>query len=171
MSAAPILVRWNGEAEAFVPLPHFVKRCNTTFTDTEIYRMAIEEERSAQSHRHYFATLFDAWTNLPEREAERFPSAEYLRKYALIRTGYSDQRQIVCASKAEAQRLRAFVAPMDDYAIVTAVESVVTVFTAKSQSTKAMGRREFNESKQRVLDYVSQLLGVSTNDLRKAEAA
>lgn len=124
-----------------------------------------------QSHRHYFATIADAWQNLPRHEAERFQSSEHLRKYALIKCGYADQRQIVCASKAEAQRLRAFVAPMDDYAIVTAVESVVTVFTAKSQSTKAMGRREFNESKQRVLDYVSQILGVSTDDLQKAEAA
>ncbi len=171
MNDAPILVRWSGEVEAFLPLPHFRKRCNATFVDTEIYRMAVEEERSAQSHRHYFATVFDAWQNLPADQAERFQSSEHLRKFALIKCGYSDQRQIVCASKAEAMRLRAFIAPMDDYAIVTAVESVVTVFTAKSQSTKAMGRREFGESKQRVLDYVSQLLGVSTDDLQRSEAA
>lgn len=166
---APIMARWSGDS--FDPLPHFKRRCDATLVIGELYRIAIEEERSAQSHRHYFATIFDAWQNLPTDQAERFQSSEHLRKFSLIKCGYSDQRQIVCASKAEAMRLRAFIAPMDDYAIVTAVESVVTVFTAKSQSTKAMGRQAFNESKQKVLDYVSQLLGVSVDDLRKAEAA
>lgn len=166
---APIIARWSGEA--FEPLPHFTRRCNSTLVIGEVYRMAIEEERSIQSHRHYFAALHEGWMNLPEHQAERFETSEKLRKYALIKCGYADQRQIVCASKAEALRLRAFIAPMDDYAIVTANESVVTVFTAQSQSKKAMGGRVFQESKQRVLDYVAGLIGVQPAELEKAEAA
>jgi hypothetical protein len=119
----------------------------------------------------FFVRRDEAWVNLPEHEAERFQTSEHLRKWSLIKCGYADQRQIVCASKAEALRFRAFIVPMDDYAIVTANESVVTVFTAKSQSMKAMGRREFHESKQKVLDYVAALIGVKPEDLQKAEAA
>jgi len=164
-----IITRWTGEA--FAPLPHFRKRCDMDLVIGEVYRLTIQEERSDVSHRHYFAAVHEAWINLPEDQAERWPSSEHLRKWCLIRAGYSDQRQIVCASKAEAQRVRAFIAPMDDYAIVTAQEAVVTVFTAKSQSTKAMGRKEFQESKQRVLDMLAEMIGVRPAELEKAEAA
>jgi hypothetical protein len=168
---APIMVTWDAEAEVFHPLPHFIKRCNATFVDTMRYKMEITEERSTASHSHFFAALNEAWANLPESQADRFPTSEHLRKWALIRAGYSDQRQIVCASKAEALRMRAFIAPIDEYAIVTVNEAVVTVFTAKSQSYKAMGRREFNDSKSKVLDIVAELIGVTSRELEKAEAA
>jgi len=38
----------------------------------------------------------------------------------------------------EAQRIAAFIKPMDTYAMVIVNECVVTVYTAKSQSLKAM---------------------------------
>ncbi len=100
-----------------------------------------------------------------------FPTAEHLRKFALIRCGYSDQRQIVCASKAEAQRVAGFVRPMDEYAVVTTSEAVVSVFTAQSQSRKAMGHRPFQESKNKVLDYIAGLLGVNRAEVPEARAA
>jgi hypothetical protein len=74
---------------------------------------------------------------------EEFPTAEVLRKKMLIRAGYADERSIVCASKAEAQRVAAFVKPMDEYAVVTVREAVVRVYTAQSQSIKAMGAKPF----------------------------
>jgi hypothetical protein len=58
---------------------------------------------------------------------------------------------------------------MDNYAIVTVQNAVVNVFTAQSQSTKAMGRKEFAESKSRVLYIAAGLIEVSPQTL-SAEA-
>lgn len=165
MTSALIPFEWNGEA--MVPRPAFVKRANETFTVHEIYRMDVVEERSLRSHSHYFACINECWLNLPEHLAERFPSADHLRRYALVKAGFRDERSIVCASKAEAQRVAAFVRPMDGYAVVVVREAVVVVWTAKSQSMKAMGKADFQRSKDAVLDICAELIGVAPETLRK----
>lgn len=168
--SAPLIFTWTGEA--MEPLPRFRKAADVAFVVGEQYRMTVEEERSMRSHRHFFAMMHDAWLNLPERDADRFPTSEHLRKWCLIRAGYSDERSIVCASKAEAQRVAAFIRPMDSYAIVTVSEAVVRVFTAQSQSVKAMGHKEFQHSKDKVLDIAAGMIGVEPSALAKqAEAA
>lgn len=163
---APFAFTWDGDA--MVPTAHFKRACDKEFVVGQVYRMETVEERSVVSHRHYFATLHEYWLNLPEHLAERFPSAEHLRKYALIKAGFYDERSIVAGSKAEAQRLASFIKPMDDFAIVTVSEAVVRVFTAKSQSMKAMGRKTFQESKDKVLDLVADMIGVSRINLMMA---
>jgi len=166
----PIVAQWNGEA--FVPMRRFMRAIDKECVIGEFYRLTEENERSAQSHRHYFACLNEAWQNLREDMAERFPDAEHLRKYALIRTGFHDERSIVCASKAEAQRVAAFVKPMDTYAVVLVREATVSVFTAKSQSMKAMGKQDFQRSKDAVLEFVAGMVGVKPGELSaNAEAA
>jgi hypothetical protein len=154
--SAPVLFRWSGEA--MEPLPRFAKACDAEFTVGEVYRMEVQEQRSLISHNHYFATLQDIFLNLPEGADERIASAEHLRKFALIRCGYRDERTIVCANKAEARRIAAFVQPMDEFAIVAVSEATVVVWTAKSQSLKAMGKVEFTQSKQAVLGYCQGIL-------------
>lgn len=158
MNAPVIVFQWDGEAMR--PLRRFHNVCNAEYVVGEFYRCEVLEERSVVSHRHYFATLHDYWLNLPEQQAERFPTEEHLRKYALIKCGYADQRQQVCASHAEALRFAAFIRPIDTYALVTVTEAVVTIWTAQSQSTKAMGRKPFQESKTAVLDWCASLLGI-----------
>jgi len=165
---APIIFEWDGDAMA--PLPRFRKEADRRFAVHERYRMDAIEERSAVSHSHYFAVLHQAWMNLPEHLAERFATADHLRKYALIKAGFRDERSIVAASKAEAQRLAAFIKPMDEFAIVTVSEAVVTVYTAKSQSMKAMGKADFQRSKQEVLDLVAAMIGVAPDELVRAAA-
>jgi hypothetical protein len=166
-----VIFQWSGEA--MVPRARFHNLANAHYVVGELYRLEAIEERSAVSHRHYFACIHDAWLNIPEHLADRFPTSEALRKFALIKTGYADERSIVCATKAEAQRVAAFVKPMDTYAVVAVSEAVVTVYTAKSQSMKAMGRKVFQESKDAVLGYVADLIGVTPDALaqRKREAA
>ena len=78
---------------------------------------------------------------------------------------------LVASSKAEAVRLAAFIRPIDEFSIVTVQGAVVTRFTAKSQNMRAMGKAEFEASKRAVLDKIADMIGVSTNDLTKAEAA
>lgn len=166
--SAPQVFRWDGEAMR--PLrPQLADR---DFVIGETYRLAEEHERSGVSHRHFFAAVNEAWMNLPAHLAAQFPTSEHLRKYALIKAGYFDGASHVCGSKAEAQRLRAFVAPIDDFSVVDVREATVTVYRAKSQSTKAMGREQFQESKDRVLDVLADMIGVAVADLHKrAEAA
>ena len=159
----PIAFTWNGEV--MVPLqPRLADRY---YVVGETYRLEPREDRSQISHNHYFASIQEAWQNLPEHDAERFATADHLRKWALITAGYRDERSIVCASKAEALRVAAFIKPLDDFAVVTAYECVITVYTAKSQSMRAMGKKQFQRSKDKVLDIVSAMIGVGADDLKK----
>ena len=167
MTALPF--RWTGTA--MEPMRGFSKRADDTFIVGQVYRLEPVEDRSAKSHRHYFASIHEAWSNLPEAMAERFPTSEHLRKFALIRTGYADRREIVCSSKAEARRVAAFVKPLDEYALVTATEFVATVWTAQSQSIRAMGKAAFAKSKDDVLGLLAQMIGVTVEALKSAEAA
>lgn len=155
-----------------VPASSFwASRADKAFVVHETYKMVEHHDRSQVSHNHYFATIGQAWSNLPDRLLEEFPTAEVLRKKLLIRAGYADERSIVCASKAEAQRVAAFVKPMDEYAVVTVREAVVRVYTAQSQSVKAMGAKPFQQSKQAVLDALDDLLGVERGATANSEAA
>ncbi|TPN03842.1 hypothetical protein FJ973_29815 [Mesorhizobium sp. B2-1-3] len=163
----PLHFRWDGDA--LVPLRPIL--ADRHYVVGETYSIVEHHDRSANSHRHYFAALGNAWSNLPDRMLEEFPTAEVLRKKLLIRAGYADERSIVCASKAEAQRVAAFVKPMDDYAIVTVREAVVRVYTAQSQSVKAMGAKAFQESKTKVLEALDDLLGVERGATARSEAA
>ena len=163
---APLLYRWTGEA--MEPLPRFRARCDEAFTVGETYRLTAEEERSLRSHRHYFALVHDYWLNIPEKMGDRWPSEEHFRKWCLIQAGYADERSIVCANKTEAQRVAAFMRPMDSYAIVTVHEAVVRVFTAQSQSMKAMGAKVFQQSKDKVLEIMAGIVGAVSPE---AEAA
>ena len=168
----PLPMVWDGESLRPAS-PYWAKRADAEYVIGERYQIAPIEERSAASHAHYFAAVNEVWANLPEELAERLPTSEHLRKYALIKCGFADQRQIVCASKAEAQRVAAFIRPMDDYAIVGASEAVVTVWTAQSQSFRAMGKQRFGESKERVLAFLASLIAVEPEALsqRAREAA
>jgi hypothetical protein len=158
----PMRMLWDGEA--FIPkVPALADR---HYVVGETYSLVPHEDRSAASHNHYFASVTEAHNNLPEHLAERFPTPEHLRKFALIKAGYRDERSIVCASKAEALRVKAFVEPIDDYALVIADGALVTVFTAKSQKLRAMGKKAFAESKDAVLRVISEMIGTDAGTLQ-----
>lgn len=162
----PIIFQWDGDAMR--PVRSFTRLANDQFVVGQEYRLVQEAGRSKRSHDHFFACVEDAWQNLPERWDGRFPTADHMRKFALIRAGYRDERSIVASSKAEAQRVAAFVKPMDEFAVVVVSEAVVTVYTAKSQSRKAMGGPVFQKSKQDTLDVLAEMVGVKATDFGRA---
>lgn len=164
MSRHTLILNRSNRAQALLG----VERASNGWT-LELY--SPEEARSKKSHDHYFVLVEEAWANLPEYEADRYPTSEHLRKAALIRAGYRDERSIVCASKAEAERVAAFIKPIDDYAIVIPREAVVTVYTAQSQSKKAMGAKAFQESKEAVLGVLAQMIGVEPVTLAQQHRA
>lgn len=156
MTIPPIPYRWEGD----VLRPLRPRVADEHLTVGEVYTLVPHEERSQASHNHYFAAINERWQSLPDDLMAEYPTAEHLRKKMLIRAGYADERSIVCASKAEAQRVAAFIRPMDAYAIVDAREAVVRVYTAQSQSMKAMGKQSFQASKDAVLSAINDLLGI-----------
>jgi hypothetical protein len=166
MSGGALPFIWDGEAMR--PLPAFAAAASERFGVGEVVALAPAEPRSSLSHRHYFACVREAWVNLPEGLAERFATDEHLRKYALIKAGYRDERCIVCASRAEARRIAAFIQSIDDYAIITVSDTVVTQFTARSQSGAAMSKAEFQASKDAVMGLLSEMIGVDSTTLAQA---
>ena len=159
----PMYFIWDGESH----FPERPRLADKYYVVGARYRLVPEEERSMRSHRFYFASINEAFANLPEDLAERFPTSEHLRKFALIKSGFRDERSFVAASKAEAVSLSTFIKPIDDYAWVVVSEATVTVYTAKSQSVRAMGKRVFQDSKDKVLDVVSAMIGTSAETLRQ----
>lgn len=164
----PIMFVWTDDG---VMRPLHARIADREFAVGEKYVLAPYEERSSASHNHAFAWLKEAWQSLPEHLAERFPTSKHLRKWALIRAGYSDSHTIVCSSKAEAVRIAAFIRPMDEFAVVIVQNATVTRYTAKSQSKKAMGAKTFYESKERIMEVVARMIGVEPQELPHARAA
>lgn len=169
MTPAPVEFIWTDDGTMRPASDFWARRADKTFIVGERYPLVVNEERSLKMHRRYFATLNEGFSNLPEEYADRFPTVEHLRKYLLIRAGYYTERNHVCETEAEAQKLAAFIKPIDDYSVVVARGTVVKVFTAKSQSVRAMPKGEFKQSQEKVLDLLSEMIGVSAEKL-EAEA-
>lgn len=162
----PFLVRWNGDA--FEPHPRFRRFCDATFVIGELYNLVEEELASDRSRRFFFASVREAWKNLPDELADVYPTDVALRKKALIATGWREERMFVAPSKAEARRLAAFMAPIDTDSVVDVNECVVRIWTARSQKRRAMNKQEFRKSVDDVLGFCAGLIGVEKSELEKA---
>jgi hypothetical protein len=165
MAIPPIPCIWDDDTGVFVPVDGFVAFCRQTFGDGEIVRLVRHEDRSARSHNHYFACLAEGHANLPWDQAVRFPSPEHLRAHLLIRAGYANLREIICSTQAEARRWAAELAVIDPYGLTEVRGRVLRRWTAKSQSVAAMGRKDFQASKDAVLQLLSDMIGVDQSTL------
>ena len=159
-----IIFEWDGEA--MQPLPRFRKTCDQEFTVGEQYRMDVQEGRSSRSHKHYFAMIHEAWMNLPQHLAERFPSPDHLRKWALVRSGYCDQKFVPLSTEEEARHVAQVMRDLNDFAVIVVSIDLITVYTAKSQSLKAMGKADFQASKDAVLNVISEMIGTTQKQLK-----
>lgn len=166
MSMAPIEFFWN-ENHVMVPMQRFAKLADKQFVVGEIYTMVVEEQRSANSHRHYFACVKEAWNNLPEDKVARYPTPEHLRKWALIRCHYYDEKTIVCSSADQADAIVALTEMLDQFAVIIVKGKIVKIFKAKSQSVENMKKEEFERSKQDVLALLADVISVPQKDLEK----
>ncbi|MBZ9653507.1 hypothetical protein [Phyllobacterium lublinensis] len=171
MTPRPISLQYEGEGIFKPSSGFFAKVADEHFVIGGHYKLIEHHDHSENSHRHYFASIKNGFDNLHDSMLGEYPTVGHLRKKALIRTGYRDERSIVCASKAEAERVAAFIRPMDDYCVVVPLNCVVHVMTAKSQSVKAMGAAEFQKSKETVLNFIDDLLGVEHGATARSEAA
>ncbi len=166
---SPHPIRWNWDGEVMTPATRFwAREADKRFTVGETYTMDEIHVRSHQTHAHYFAVIKTAWESLPDHIRPQFPSAEHLRKYALIRAGYCTQMQHACKSAAEADRLAAAIRPYDNYQLVTVDGAIATVYHALSQDHRSMDKRQFQESKEAVLGWIGDLIGADPTELRSA---
>ena len=84
---------------------------NATFVVGETYAGGGPRPvRGLQRHGHYFAALAEL-AQPTRRDRRALAHGGALRKWLLIRAGYRDERTLVCATKAEAQRLALSCAP------------------------------------------------------------
>lgn len=163
----PLPWRWSGEA-LVPPSPHWARRADQLLVVGQTYTMEERMERSSKSHAFFFATLKDLWESLPEAASREMPTPEAARKRALIQTGYHHRHDVACATKAEALRVAALVPMLDAYAVVVVNGTLVSILRAKSQDYRHMDRATFAASKQAVLDYLSDLVGVPAGERRAA---
>lgn len=157
----PLVYRGEGQFEA--ASPYHRKRCEA-FGIGELIEVEVVEDRSPQSHRHYFARIAELWQNLPEWLANDFTSPEHLRKYALIKSGHCSMRKFPCRSTKEAVEVADFLTDLDPYVICEIVRAergpsaVLTVWRADSQSMQKMKKHRFQQSKDDVLQVIERLV-------------
>ena len=165
MKIRPVMFQWNGEA--MVPQPRFMPLCDKQFVVHEEYPLLPVEPRSMKSHNHFFAALYEAWSNLNEADAKRFPTEEHLRHWALIQCGFCHEKVLPCEKPSLAKNVAALIRTSDPYAVIIVKGDVVKVLTAKSQSHAAMGNDEFKESKEKTLDLVATMARTTRKELAK----
>lgn len=168
-----IRCRWNGEA--LTPVGHYgLSAARELMKPGDTVIVEVDHPRGPNTHKHQFAEIADAWRHLPEA-VQHLPWAanpDTLRKHALVVTGFRNTYQIDCGKKATADRvgdaLEAAEWGKHGYAIAQVNGPVVTVWTPVSQSYRAMGAKEFQRSKEAVLNWVAQQIGVTLDQLRGA---
>jgi hypothetical protein len=158
---------WNGETM----VPMRPKAADKAFVIGQRYWLDEVAERSWASHQQQFAWIAEAHNNLPHNMAEMFPTSEHLRKAALIATGWHRETIIDCGSRAAAARVAAYARGEDEFAQVIVRGSTVTVRKARSQRMHGLDRMlkgEFQASKDDILGWISNLIGVEPERLRGA---
>lgn len=161
------LFHWDGA----IMRPRYPRLAADRFEAGEDYLLADVEHRSDLSHRHEFAWLRESWKSLPEDVADLYPTAEHLRKRALIEAGYYHETVVDAGSAQAALRVASFIRGLDDFCIVIARGPIVVRREAKSQSKRAMGAKDFQASKTAIMEVVAGLLGVTVDQLPQREAA
>jgi hypothetical protein len=162
----PVVFIWTSDGR-MAPMPRFKKICDAQFIVGEEYPLTLLEARSRNSHNHFFATVHEAWKNLPEDIASDFPSTEHLRKWALCKTGWSTMKTFPCETHDHARNLAIFARSADEFAVIEVRGNIVRIHQAKSQSAAAMGKDEFQKSKTDVLDKIAELIEVTPKQLRR----
>lgn len=172
MKLRPLPFRWiavdlvdqDGVAErvmAMVPNKPYRKTAAMQYEEGQEYLLAPHEARSMASHGHYFATIHEYYVNLPETIMARWPSSEHFRKWCLCETGWYSEKEFEMADEKKAESLAHFIRTEDEFARIFVRAARVLVHLPLSQSLRAMGKTDFEASKQDVLALAAQFVGVS----------
>jgi hypothetical protein len=158
---------WNGS----VMVPARLQAAAKAYEPGRRYWLEEVSERSWISHQQQFAWIKEAWQNLPEALTDTFPSEEHLRKAALIATGWHRETIIDAGNRAAALRVAAYVEAEDEFADVVTRGPTVIVRKARSQRMHGhdrMDKAEFQRSKDDILGWIANLIGVEAERLKGA---
>lgn len=155
---------WDGDH--FVPLQREAKRCDEVFVVGRRYVVEVMDLQSAAKRAMFHATLNDIYASLPDDLAQRWLNVEAFRKWLTIRAGYAEERQIIYATKTDAERSVLLAQALAPYAIVERRDCVVTVWTAKSTAARAMDGRTFSKLVDDVLAKAAEVTGIDPRDMR-----
>jgi hypothetical protein len=165
-----ISCRWHGDT--LEPLPKDMAWANEHLVVGMIYRFEPIFPRSMNSHRHQFAFIKEGFRQLPERYAKYFQNEEHLRKHLLIMEGYANVKEYVFTTSEDMRQALEFAEEASevskDYAIfeVDRKNLVFKRIVAQSQSVKDMPAGVFNESKRRILNRLSSMIGITPEELK-----
>jgi hypothetical protein len=167
-----IPLRYEGGGEFRAPSAFVARLCDRDLVVGEILQWTVaEDERTAKSHKHFFATVKEAWKNLPETFADKFPNPESLRKFCLIEASYCTVTVIEARTNLEAVKTATLVTMLDEHARCEINDRFVTIKRAESQNMRAMKKDRFQASKDAVFTILSQLIGTDVAALRGVESA
>lgn len=164
------VVREGGDIVRYtVMVPHqrFADLCKRQYELDGDYALARIENRSRASHNHYFAALNDAFDNLPEVWAKKFPTSEHMRKWVLVTEGYRHEEVHDFDTEKDAKQFALAIRRRDEFSVIKRAGAQVMIWSAKSQDHRSMGKQEFEDSKKAVLDYVAGVIGVSLERLEQ----
>lgn len=163
--APPLWFVYDSEGRFMPASGHTKSVADKHYVGGTTYRLAPYHGRSMASHAHQFAALHDAWANLPPDMMLLYPSAEHLRKWCLIKSGWCNSQTFVMSDHGQAKKLARELKSHDEFSVVSIKDAIVIMTTAKSQSKKAMGGDDFNRSKSDCLAVVAELLGTTVKEL------
>ncbi len=135
--------------------------------------------RSLPDHRRFFKVLSEAFSNWPHDHDFQPISSEHLRAYLLaVECGYAKATPI-CEAKGEnvelvSEQLKAAVAAAlgeGDFAFVRVMGGWHTVLRPKSINFRTLSQRDFGPLREAVEGVIEIALGVSAQELLRAEAA
>ncbi|MBN8968955.1 MAG: hypothetical protein J0G95_10895 [Rhizobiales bacterium] len=152
-------------------IPRHPRRADQVFVVGQHYSLIEHEERSTATHNHEFAWLKEAWMNLPENLADIYPTQEHLRKRALIEAGFYDETIIDAGTNAAALRVASAIRAREEFSLVIVRGPAVVIRTAKSQSRRAMNKKEFQASKTAIMEMIAGMIGATPAALSQERAA
>lgn len=160
----PLSFFWDGDH--MVPLNRY--SADRMYVVGERYKLAVHEERSSVSHRHLFAALDEAWSNLPHHLAIRFPTSDGYRKYILIKAGHCTEIVHICDSFEDARKMKILAEELDEYVLAITEGKILSVFRAKSLSYKNLSGEEFQRVKSKCLELAAADIGVTVEELARS---
>jgi hypothetical protein len=166
----PFVAIWEGDG--FRPLRRFQKILDSHFVCGRPYTLEERMDRSAASHRQFFATVKDLWANLPQKYDGRWCNETLFRATALAMTGFATVVDHVVDTPDEAARFEVMARAMratrsdsvEDYKLVLAQGNVVRIYHPWSQAYRAMDKDTFQRSSQAVMEWCSALVGVTVEE-------
>jgi hypothetical protein len=147
---------------------------NQKFGQGQVIRFSHDEQRSDEEHKFWFAVVRACWKSLPDKaRRERWPNAEYLRKWLLVKAGHCRKMDVVCDNSRDIPHIINTARFIDKYSVIKVdrIAGVVSIFIAESQEYKVMGKEKFQAVTTLCLHILAEIMGCSPADILQGRDA